>query len=294
MEVVFLGTGSMFPTKERNHTSVYLSFRGEHVLFDCGEGTQRQLRIMGISPTKITRVFLTHWHGDHSLGLAGFIQSNAASQRNTPLHVYGPLGTRDRVNSIMKTYVFKLNYPLYVHDVDEGVIFENDYMFVSAFKVKHTTSTLGFCLKEKDRRKINLDYTKKFGLVRHPLLGRLQKGEDIEYKGHTIRVEDATYVVRGRKICYVVDTVYFSDLVNYVQGADLLICESTYLKEDEREEYMHMSAEDAAKLAKSSQVKKLILTHFSQRYKDVTPLVEEAKRIFNNVEAAHDFMKIEV
>jgi ribonuclease Z len=298
MKLVTLGTSCMFPTKKRSHPAMLLFHDGNYLLFDAGEGAQRQLRLAGISPMSINDIFITHWHGDHSLGVAGMINCFAGNRRTNDLNIYGPKGSKERVDHLLKVFDFKQDFNINVHDVIprgfKEVVRIGD-LVVSAFRVRHGGHCLGFCVKEDDKRRINIAYTKKFGLTQHPLLGKLQRGEDITYEGKRISVEKGTYLKEGKKFCYVTDTRYFPELVSFVEGADLLLCESTYLSADELKtmERNHLTAEQAAMLAKDSGVKKLVLTHFSQRYTSANPFVKEAKKYFPNVVAAEDLMTIE-
>ncbi|MCW1301118.1 MAG: ribonuclease Z [Candidatus Nanoarchaeia archaeon] len=299
IEIVFLGTSSMFPTKERNHTSIYLRYEGERMLFDCGEGTQRQMRIAGISGVKIKRIFISHWHGDHALGLGGIIQSLSASKRREMLEIYGPDDTQKRVKSLLNAFSFYRNFEISCHDInvaDLQEIYVAERFKILAFPLLHLIPCLGFVFQENSRRKIKVEYTKKYGLVQHPIMKKLQAGEDIVWKGKLIRAEDATYIVKGKKICYIPDTKYFDKLTEYCKDADLIICEACYSKKDSElaQEYYHLTAEEAAKIAKEAGAKKLILFHFSQRYADPKVLLEEARQVFKEVELAYDFMKVEL
>lgn len=298
IEITFLGTSSMFPTKKRNHAALLLRREGDYMLFDCGEGTQRQLRIAGISPFKINHIFITHWHGDHSLGIGGIIQSLSASKRMHTLYIYGPEVSK-RVRNIINTYVFHKRYEVELHDVDapqETVVAKSKDWEVSALNVVHGTKCVAYRFNEKGMRKINLDYVKKFGLKQHRILGKLQKGEDIEWKGKKITVEKGTYMKPGKSVVYITDTEYFERLVEFAKGAEMLICEATYSKDESEEklERTHFTAEKAAELAKDADVKKLILTHFSQRYTDLRPILAEAKKKFKNTEIADDFKKVKL
>ena len=301
MKITFLGTSSMFPTKERAHPSVLIRSEKISFLFDCGEGTQRQMRIVGISPTKIDYIFLTHWHGDHALGLAGIIQSLSASQRKRKLIVYGPEGSNERLSYLLKVFPFDLRYPIEVNEIKikkgkvARIIDEKDFAF-DAISVNHTVPCINFSYIEKGKRRINLDYTKKFGLDKSPLLGKLQRGKTITYKGHKITPAKGTYLMPNKKVTYIMDTNYFKGLEKLAKDSDILISEGTFSEEQKTKakEYTHMTAKDAAKLAKKAKVKRLILTHFSQRYKDVSKLKKEAQKIFKNVETANDFMKVTI
>ncbi len=293
-KIIFLGTSSVYPTKERNHPSVYLQFRDEKMLFDCGEGTQRQLAIAGIPSTRITRIFLTHWHGDHALGIAGILQSMSMSQRQRELYIYGPKGTKNKIDELRRIFHFEEQFEVHVEEVDSGIILDTKFYRIEALKVKHRIPCLAYSFIEKDRRKINLEYVSKFGLKQHKILGKLQRGETIVWKGHEITPEKGTIVVKGKKITYVTDTSYFKGLEKFAKDSDVLICEATFASdlEEKATGYTHMTAKDAATLALNSNSKLLIITHFSHRYKTPSKLLKEAKTVFKNVKAAKDFMEL--
>ena len=284
----------MLPTKERNPNAIFISYNSEGILVDCAEGTQRQLRLAGISPTKVTKLLITHWHGDHVLGIAGLMQSLGASNYTKKLEIYGPKGSKTFFKNMMNGLAFKSRIKYEIKEVDQGKFFDNNDFYLEANKVKHSIDCLSYSLIEKDKLKININYTKKFGLTQHPLLGELQRGKDIIYEGKKIKVKDATIVKPGKKICFILDTYYDKKLINIAKNSDLLVSESTWLEKDKLIDKEHLSAKDAGLLAKRSKVKKLILTHFSQRYKDLNELLKEAKKEFNNVELAKDLMNLEI
>ncbi len=296
MKLTTLGTSCMFPTKKRNHPAMLLFHNGEYLLFDVGEGTQRQLRIAGISPMNIDYIFITHWHGDHTLGLGGMLQCFSGNRRTKKVVIIGPKTTKTRVQNIIDTYDFTIKFPIEIKEIispfgiPKEVIRIKD-MMIYAMRVRHGTPCLSYYVKEDDKRKINLEYTKKFGLVQHPLLGKLQAGEDIVYNGHKITVEKGTFLKKGKKFCYITDTSYMDQLIDFAKDSDILLCESTYLSDLESEaiERKHMTALQAGILAQKANVKKLILTHFSQRYTSTKKFVEEASKYFKNVVAANDF-----
>ena len=295
MEIIFLGTSCMVPTKERNHQSILLLYRGDRVLIDCGEGTQRQFKEVGRSIAKINTIFITHWHGDHVFGLPGMLQSLNASDYQQKLMIYGPEGTKKNIKNLFNTFNFVPVFDYKIMEIEKDKIELKD-LIVNSAPLKHTTSCLGYSFKEKDRRKVNLDKVKKIGMEEGPLLGKLQNNEEIEWKGKKIKPEEVTYVVEGKKVSIILDTVPTKEGDNLVKGSDLLIAEAVYTEElkEKAKEYKHMTATQAAKMAAKNKVKKLVLTHFSQRYKTSEEIVKEAKEIFENTEASHDFLKIEI
>lgn len=297
IRLTFLGTGSMVPTKERNHIAVLVSYKDENILVDCGEGTQRQLRLADISPTKVTKILISHWHGDHVLGLPGLMYSLAANEYSKTLHIYGPKGTKEFMFHLFKGFAYKDQISYEIHEIGEGVFFETKDFKLEAKKLIHTAPCFGYAFIEKDRRNIDVDYLKKhYGFSRHPILRDLQAGKDIVWKGKKISASKATKLTEGKKIVFVSDTVYCKPAIDLAKDADLLVCESTYLKdlEDKASDYKHLSARQAAEIAKKAKAKKLILTHFSQRYKDVKDVEKEAKSVFKDSICAKDFMVLEL
>ncbi|MCK4521013.1 MAG: ribonuclease Z [Nanoarchaeota archaeon] len=296
IEIVFLGTSSMVPTKERNHSSVLVSFKGNNILMDCGEGTQRQLKIAGISASKINKILISHWHGDHVLGLPGLIQTLAANKYEKTLEIYGPKGTKKRFKAMFEAFVFDNNIDLKVVDVEKGVFFENSDFKIEALPLEHGIATLGFSFIEKDRRRIELSKAKKLGLKEGPLLGKLQDGKSITFNGKKIKPDMVCYVVEGKKITYIADTLQCKNAYKLAENSDLMICEATYASAmgEKVEERFHMSAKQAGLIANKANVNELILTHLSARYKDDSEVLEDAKDVFNNVRVAHDFMKIKL
>ncbi len=297
IKITFLGTGGMVPTKERNHSGILLSYKNENILIDCGEGTQRQLKFADISSTKITKILISHWHGDHVLGIPGLLYSLAANEYNKTLEIYGPKGTKEFMYHLLKGFSYKNPIKCNIYEIEEGTFFENPSFKLEAKKLDHKCLCLGYSFIEKDRRNINIDYLKKnFNLSQHPLLKKLHEGKDITWKGKIIKANKATKITPGRKISFVSDTAFCQSAIDLAKNADILICESTYSSdlEEKAKEYKHLTVNQAAEVAKKAKAKRLILTHFSQRYKDVQLMVREAKKIFKNISSAKDLMVLEV
>ena len=296
MQITFLGTSSMVPTKERNQIAVFLSYGSEGILFDCGEGTQRQFKIAGISLTKVTKVLVSHWHGDHVLGLPGLIQTLSSMDYSNKLEIYGPVGTKKRMEKMFEAFVFDKRINLIVKEIKSGIFFENNDFQLEAYSLEHGIETLGYRLVEKDKRKIDMKKVKKLYIPIGPFLGKLQQNKPIEHNGKKIMPDDATYIENGKKIAYITDTVLCDNCYKIADNADLLVCEATYSSKlvDKSEEYGHMTAKQAAQVANKSNANQLVLIHFSARYKNTQELEEDARDIFNNVICAKDFMKIEL
>ncbi|MFC1801727.1 ribonuclease Z [Nanoarchaeota archaeon] len=296
MQIQFLGTGCMMPTKTRNLAGVLLSFKSENILFDCGEGTQRQLKIAGVKPSRITKILISHWHGDHVLGLPGLLQTFSASEYSGVLEIYGPKGSKKFFENMMKGFAVKEIVEYKLIEVGEGKFFENNDFYLEALPMKHSAPCLGFSFVEKDRRRIEIKKAKKLGLDEGVLLGKLQNGKTITVKGKKIKPNDVSYVVEGKKVVYITDTEPCGNAVKLARGADLLVMESTYSSDlqAKADEYGHLTAKDTGMIANRAGVKKLVLTHFSQRYKNAKVLEEDARQVFDNTEAAEDFMKIKL
>ncbi|MCD4759940.1 ribonuclease Z [archaeon] len=293
MKLTFLGTSSMIPTKDRNTTAILLNHKSENILIDCGEGTQRQLKKANISPTKITKILITHWHGDHILGLPGLLETLAKLNYNKTLEIYGPTGTKKFIKELYKIFISQFSkIKLKVEDITKnGKFFEDKILTISAQKLDHTTTCYGYAIQEKDRRRINLKYTKKFGLTKHPLLGKLQQGKTITYKGKKLTPQKATKLIKGEKITFIIDTKKPKNITKFAENSEILVSESTYStkNKDLAKSRKHMTSKDAAEIAKAAKVKKLILTHFSQRYQNTKELEKEAKKVFKNTVTANDF-----
>ncbi|MBI2655534.1 ribonuclease Z [Candidatus Woesearchaeota archaeon] len=296
MQLTFLGTSSMVPTKERNQTAVFLSYGSEGILFDCGEGTQRQFKIAGIPLNKVTKILLSHWHGDHVLGLPGLMQTLSSTDYNGTLEIYGPIGTKKRIESMFQAFVFDKRLDFRVKEAKQGVFFDGMDFQLEAYPLEHGIETLGFRFIEKDKRKVDMKKARKLGIPEGPLIGRLQQGTSIEYNGKKIKPEDVTEMEKGKIIAYVTDTVLCDGCYKTADNADLLICEATYASKlvDKSEEYGHLTARHAGQLANKANAKQLVLIHFSARYKNTQEIEEDARNVFDNIICAKDFMRIEL
>jgi ribonuclease Z len=298
MKLTFLGTAAMKPHKDRNTSAVLLTYKGENILIDCGEGTQRQFFKAKISPAKITRILISHWHGDHILGLPGLLQTLSRSDYKKTLKIYGPEGTKKFISRIMSLFMantHKINYE--VTEIKKKGIFikEKDFQIL-AETLPHTSHCLGYSFRETPKRKINLEYIKKFGLKKDPILGKLQKGKTITYKGKKITPEKGTTLIEGHKVTIILDTGYTKKISKFAENSKVLVLESTFLDrdKDKAKQYQHLTAKQAATIAKESNSKQLILTHISERYRERKQIIAEAKKIFKNSKLAEDFLSINV
>ena len=300
--VMLLGTSSAFPTKERNHPALYMSLDGKRVLFDCGEGTQRQIRVAGLSPS-IDYMFLTHWHGDHSLGVGGIIQSLNMMRRKEQLYIYGPQGTGSSVNHILATYRFHSEIQIKAKSLDlkkETFITKIGRFSVYGINVMHTTKCIGYKIKEDDQLNIKHEFLKKNKIKSGVFLQALKKGKDIVYEGKKFLAKEATYLKRGKSLVYLTDLGYDKNLYRFARGADVLVIESTWSSEFENQakEFGHLTARQALEVAKYADVGKVYLTHFSQRYEDMSVFKEELSDIVKKLKlkpkvfVSNDFERI--
>ncbi|MBI2667797.1 ribonuclease Z [Candidatus Woesearchaeota archaeon] len=294
MELIFLGTSSMIPTEDRNHFSNLLLYKDEGILVDCGENTQRQLRIAKIPVTKITKILITHWHGDHVLGLPGVLQSLEKHQYNKSLEIYGPKGSKKYFSHMFRGFDYRIKIKYKLVEVNKRIFFKNNDFSLEALKLDHSIPCLGYSFIENDRRKINMEYLKKFSLKSHPIIKKLQQGKDIIWKGKKIKAKLSTSLKEGKKIAFITDTRVCDNILKLTKNSDIIVSEATFREdfEEKAKLYKHLTTKQAALIAKKSTAKRLILTHFSQRYKDLEELKKEASKIFYNVYIAEDFMRI--
>ncbi len=297
MQLTFLGTSGMVPTKERNVQSIYLDFKGEGILFDCGEGTQRQLQIAHLNAQKIKTILISHWHGDHVSGLIGLIQTigNFSGQEAKPLRIFGPKGTKEHLHHLMNSCIFETKVDLNVTELDAKKLttfYETKEYALLAINLSHSVPCLGFRFTIKQKRRMNQAKLAKLG-IKGPAVGTLQAGKSILYQRKKIQPDDVSTLIPAKSIAFIFDTQLVDACYELARDAQLLISEAVYLHalEDKASFYKHMTAQQAAQVASMAGVKELILTHFSQRYKDITPLEKEAKAIFPQTICAYDFMK---
>lgn len=300
MKVVFLGTAGSVPTPKRSLPAILVKRGGEQLLFDCGEGVQRQMVMAGASFHRETKVFVTHMHGDHILGLPGLMQTMALLDRYKLLEVYGPPGIEKFVKCIRETVQFALTFPIEIHEIHEaGVVCEEPEYKVQAIWANHVIPSLAYALVEKPRPgKFYPEKAKALGVPEGPLWSQLQHGKRVRLpNGKTVKPEDVMGPPRpGRKIVYTGDTRPFDGLADFAAGADLLIHDATLDDELAEKAYEdgHSTPSQAAENAKKARVKRLVLTHISARYEDSKALLKNARKIFRNTQIAEDFMEIEI
>lgn len=295
-EVIILGTASQVPTRRRGHNACFLRWDAEGMLFDPGEGTQRQLTHADLAVSQIHRVFITHFHGDHCLGLAGIIQRMSLDRVQHPVHIYYPASGQNFFDRLRRASIF--------HDVAEivpvpirqdGTLFSTDTFSVSAVRLDHGVETFGYTLREHDSRRMLRDRLDAAG-VRGPAVAQLMREGRLQLGEREVRLDDVSMPRPGQRFAFVMDSRPCTGADALAERADLLVCESTYLnsERDEAHAHHHMTAEQAALLAQRGGARRLVLTHFSQRYPDVRPFLDEAAPIFPDVHAVEDFDRVVV
>ena len=299
MEIIFLGTSSAVHSKERNHPSIALKAFGDIMLFDCGEGTQRQILFTKVSPMKISKIFITHYHGDHILGLPGLLQSMSLHGRESKLTIYGPHGLNNIKNAIYSLGYCAIDFPVEFVEIDSGIIEETDEYVITAQRVRHNVPTLAYSIEEKKKPRFLREKAIELGVPVGPAFGRLHNGEEVEVNGKIIKPEQVLGEPRkGIKITYSGDTRPCEEIISLAQDSTILIHESTFINKDNTnaEEHAHSTSIDAAYTAKYSNSKELILTHISTRYGEeyANIMLEEAREIFENTRIAKDLMEIEL
>jgi ribonuclease Z len=306
LRVTFLGTSAGVPTRARNVSCVALRLpqRGEVWLFDCGEGTQHQLLRSDLSLSQVSRIFITHMHGDHMLGLMGLLATCGMTAHTRGISIYGPRPLGDYVREVSRRTQFQTNYPLEVHEVCEGAVFEDAEYAVTCAPLKHRLPAFGYRVTEKDRPgHFDVERARELGIPPGPLYGRLKRGERVTlpdgrgFEGADFCGPD----LKGRSVVYCTDTTYCPSAVELARGADLLIHEATFAEADEglAVRSTHSTAAMAARVAREAGVARLVLTHFSPRYfpgNQTGPedLLREARAVFPEAEMAHDFLSVDV
>jgi len=300
LSVIFLGTSGSTPTPQRSLPAIAIKRKGEIILFDCGEGAQRQMIMAKLSFHRKMKIFITHMHGDHVLGLPGLIQTMSLFDRQRKLEIYGPKGLKEFVDVIQRTVQYTLTFPLEIHEIEKpGTICEEGEYAILAEEADHVIPSFAFALVEKPRPgKFYPEKARELGIPEGPLWSKLQKGHSVTLPdGRKIKPSEVVGPPRpGRKIVYSGDTRPCMNVVRLARNADLLIHDATLDDElfDKAYEDGHSTPSQVAEIAKKANVRRLVLTHISARYRSAEKLLEQAKRIFPNVLIAEDFMKIEV
>lgn len=298
-EILFLGTSSQVPTRTRSHNSLFLRWDSLGILFDPGEGTQRQLLLAGVSTSQITHIAITHFHGDHCLGLAGIIQRISLDRVPHPIEIIYPESgqlffERLRYASIYFDCANVVPKPFSAHD-GLFVVSEMNQAKLFAGALDHSVECYGYRLEEQEKRSFIPEALEAVGVRGLAVRELLQQGF-IQIDEKVIQLEDVSQLKPGQRFALIMDTRPCENALQLAHKADLLVCESTYLHIDENLafENFHMTAKQAAILAKEAQAQRLALTHFSQRYVSLEPFLAEASTIHQNVHIAEDFTRVAV
>jgi ribonuclease Z len=293
MRITFLGTAGSWPTKERSASAIALDTERELLLFDCGEGAQRQFFQSSVSFMRVKRVFISHFHGDHFLGLPGLIQSMGLNNRTEPLEIYGPADSKEMVDRVLSLGYFTLRFPLSVHPLNPGQSIPLNGYTIRTALADHPVPALAYRLDEGPKRgRFNPVRAKELG-IQGADFGRLESGESVRVNGQLIHPEDVMGPPReGRSFVYSGDSAPSEEIRKLAAKATVLIHEATTGADLEAEanRWGHSSAQQAAELAREAEVTTLLLTHFSSRYKETAPLEAEAQRRFPRAQAARDLM----
>ncbi len=299
LSVTFLGTGASYPTAERGLSAIAVKRGGEILLWDCGEGTQRQIQKSGLSYQQITQIWLTHYHGDHCYGVPGLLKTMALNERTSPLWLYGPRGLSRLVDAWRALRGWPKEFPIHVAELKPGDAVAKEGYTMHVHQGDHGIDNLAFSLHEPDRAGF-FDKPKALalGIPEGPLFGKLQRGDTVTTKdGRTFTPDQVLGPPRpGRRIAYSGDSQPCLGVLEAALDADLFICEATYLQDavNKARENRHMTAQEAAAIAVKSKAHRLVLTHISPRYRDTKPVLDEAKAVFPAVQVADDFTTVEV
>jgi ribonuclease Z len=289
-EVVALGTSAQVPTRQRAHHATLLRWDGEVVLFDPGEGTQRQLTLAGVSATSITRICITHLHGDHCLGLPGVLQRMALEGVNRPVDLYFPAGGQQFVDHLRSASAAYREIDVREHPVTaDGPVDTWGGLSLHAAALDHRIDTYGWRIQEADRRRMLPDRLAAIG-VDGADVGRLQRSGSITVGARLVHVDEVSAPRRGQAFAFVMDTRLCRAAVDLARNVDVVVCESTYLSSEAglAAAYAHLTARQAASIARDAGAHRLVLTHFSQRYGDVGRFADEAAELFSDVRVVHD------
>ena len=298
MKLVFLGTAGAQPTVDRGLTCICLEKEAEVLMFDAGEGAQLSYLKSGLGWNKKMKIFVTHLHGDHCIGILGLLQTMTMQNRTEPLEIYGPEGIEEFIAANIKVLNFGLSFPVMITSIEEEKVVDEKTYSVFSCKADHSVPAYSYLFEEKDKPgRFNTEKAKQLGIPEGKLWNQLQNGHEIKVGDKTVKPSEVLGEKRpGKKIGISGDTRPTKELVEFFKNCNYLSFDSTFLDElkDKAIETHHSTAKEAATLAKNANVENLILTHFSARYKDESVLVDEAKTIHDSVIGAKDLLEIEI
>ena len=299
LSVTFLGTGASCPTVDRNVAGLAVQREGEMILFDCGEGSQRQMMRYGVG-FSFTEVFFTHYHADHMLGITGLLRTMGLQDRTAPVVLYGPRGAQRVLGAAVMLGIERNKFPVEIVEIRPGDRLPRPEYDIVTFETEHRADTVGYALVEHTRLgRFNPERARELGIPEGPLWGRLHQGESVLLEeGRIISPADLVGAPRsGRTLVYSGDTRPTFSVIQAARGADLLVHEATF-GGDEAErakETGHSTAAEAARVAHDAAVRRLVLTHISPRYdRDATELLAEARAVFPETTVARDGLTVEV
>ena len=298
MKLVFLGTSAAQPTQKRGLSCLCLEREGEIIMFDAGESAQISYTKAGLGWNKKMKLFVTHLHGDHCVGILGLLQTMSMQNRTESLEIFGPKGIDEFLAANIKILNFGLPFSILITIVSAGKIYENNKFLIHAAKANHSITAFSYLFEEKDKPgRFNVQKAKELGIPEGELWNKLQNGEEVSNNGKTIRPEQVLGIKRpGKKIGISGDTMPTKELELFFNECDYLVFDSTFLDEEKQkaQDTRHSTAKQAAELGKNANVKNLILTHFSARYKDEVGHQTEAEKIHNSVITARDLLEVEI
>ena len=298
MKLVFLGTAGAQPTVDRGLTCICLEKEAEILMFDAGEGAQLSYLKSGLGWNKKMKIFVTHLHGDHCVGILGLLQTMTMQNRTEPLEIYGPEGIEEFIAANIKVLNFGLSFPVMITSIEEEKVVDEKTYSVFSCKADHSVPAYSYLFEEKDRPgRFNTEKAKQLGIPEGKLWNQLQNGHEIKVGDKIVKPSEVLGEKRpGKKIGISGDTRPTKELEEFFKNCNYLSFDSTFLDElkDKAIETYHSTAKEAATLAKNANVENLILTHFSARYKDESVLVDEAKTIHGSVIGAKDLLEIEI
>ena len=298
MKLVYLGTSAAAPTPERSLTCICLVRDNEVLMFDAGEGAQVAYLKAGLPWNKKMKIFVTHLHGDHCLGILGLLQTMSMQKRTESLEIYGPAGIEEFITANIKVLNFGLPFPVFITIVEEGNVVNEKKYRITCCEAQHGIPAFSYCFEENERTGVFYpEKAKELGIPEGKMWQELQNGNSVEVNGVNIDSSQVTGEKRpGKKIGISGDTRPTEKLQNFFTNSDYLSfdCTFSFDLKDRAIETNHGTAKEAAQLAKNANVKNLILTHFSARYSDESVLLDEAKQIHESVIAAKDLLEIEI
>lgn len=291
-DLTILGCSSQQPTRFRNHGAYLLRWNDEGFLFDPGEGTQRQFIFANVAPTVVTRIFISHFHGDHCLGLGSILMRLNLDKVPHLIHCYFPASGKKYFDRLRYGSIYHEMIKVIEHPVSqEGLVEDNGRFRIEAAFLEHGVENIGWRITEASTRKFDDEKLSYYG-IKGALVKELQEKGSLVIGGQTVTLDQVSWIRKGDSFAVVIDTLPCQSAIDIARGASLFLCESTYLEEHRELAHLHnhMTAKQAALIAKEAGVQKMILTHFSARYQNVKAFELEARTIFPNTFAADDLM----